>query len=287
MNKPDKTVKTEKTAALYVVATPIGNLGDLSARALKTLEDVDFIAAEDTRRAAALLNAFGIKKPVIGYYKDKEKSRAEVVLQRLKNGESAALISDAGTPAISDPGAVLVARARDEGIAVYTVPGACAAVAAFSICGLPSGYVFFGFLRGRAKDRRAALEPFKGLALPLIFYSAPHDVNDDLQFLYSELGDRSVYAAREMTKIYEEFIVGTLGGLRFENPRGEFVLIVGGLPKDVAYGGANADVGGVLRRLLDGGTPSKEAIKAAAKAAGLPKDAAYKEYLKIKEDLPL
>jgi 16S rRNA (cytidine1402-2'-O)-methyltransferase len=271
-------------AALYVVATPIGNLGDLSERAKKILAAVDVIAAEDTRRALALLGTLGIKKPIIGYYKDKEKSRAEAVIQKLNDGLSVALISDAGTPAVSDPGAVLVRRARESGFSVYPIPGACAAVSAFSVCGINSGYVFLGFLKGGAKSKRAFIEPYKTVPLPLIFYSAPHDINDDLQFLFSELGDRRVYIAREITKIYEEFIEGSLSSLRFDNPRGEFVVIVAGMSAEELREAAPVrDLSGELKRLIDGGTPYREAIKMAAKITGVPKDEAYKEYLRQKE----
>ncbi|MDR2090164.1 MAG: 16S rRNA (cytidine(1402)-2'-O)-methyltransferase [Clostridiales bacterium] len=270
-----------KNGILYVVATPIGNLGDISKRGIDTLSEVDLVAAEDTRRSGLLLSRLGIKKPLVGYYKEKENSRAELIIQKLKEGLNAALISDAGTPCVSDPGAVLVRRAREEGIAVFPVPGACAATAAFSVSGLSGGYVFIGFLPRKTRDRSALVSEIKALSLPLIFYSAPHDVNDDLEFLYRSLGARKVYVMREMTKIYEDMTEGVLGEITVSNEKGEFVVIVGGA--EVRTGVFEISAGEELQALIDGGAPPKEAIKTVAKNRKVEKDVIYKEYLRIKD----
>jgi 16S rRNA (cytidine1402-2'-O)-methyltransferase len=268
-----------KNGTLYVVATPIGNLNDVSKRAIDTLSEVDIIAAEDTRHSGLFLSRLGIKKPLVSYYKEKERVKAEFIVEKLKEGLNVALISDAGTPCVSDPGAVLVGRAREEGAEVFPIPGACAAAAAFSVSGLSGGYAFLGFLPKKKKDKTAFISEFKALTLPLIFYSAPHDVKDDLEFLYGELGARRVYIMREMTKIYEETIEGTLGALPEFNEKGEFVLIVAGAERTTDE---SLTVAEELKILLDKGAPPKDAIKTAAKRRGMEKDAVYKEYLRLK-----
>jgi 16S rRNA (cytidine1402-2'-O)-methyltransferase len=272
-----------KNGTLYVVATPIGNLNDLSKRGIDTLSEVDIIAAEDTRHSGLFLSRLGVKKPLIGYYKERERSRAELILEKLKEGRDVALISDAGTPCVSDPGAVLVRRAREEGISVFPIPGACAATAAFSVSGLSGGYVFLGFLPSKKKDRTALVSEFKASTLPLIFYSAPHDVKGDLEFLYAELGARRVYIMREMTKIYEETIEGVLGEISVPNERGEFVIVVEGAKRQ-ADGDLTLTVGEELNTLLNAGVPPKDAIKIVAKNRKTEKDIVYKEYLKLKDE---
>jgi 16S rRNA (cytidine1402-2'-O)-methyltransferase len=270
-----------KKGNLYVVATPIGNLGDFSKRGADTLSEVDLIAAEDTRRSGLFLSRLGVKKPLLSYYKEKENSRAELILQKLEEGQNVALICDAGTPCVSDPGAVLVRRAREAGISVFPIPGACAATAAFSVSGLSGGYVFLGFLPPKRRDRTAVVSEFKASALPLIFYSAPHDVKDDLEFLYAELGARRVYIMREMTKIYEETTEGVLGGTFDLNEKGEFVVVVGGAEK---RNDESLTVAEELKALIGAGTPPKDAIKTAAKNRKVEKDVVYKEYLKLKDE---
>lgn len=298
-----------------MVATPIGNLGDISGRALDTLSSVDIIAAEDTRRSGLMLSRLGIKKPLISYYKEKEKSRAVLIVDRLKEGKTVALISDAGTPCVSDPGAELVRLAREEGIPVSPIPGACAATAAFSVSGIGgngfggcgkhengereyesdggkcgnggrgeglSGYVFIGFLPRKAKDRKSLIGAFVSSPLPLIFYSAPHDAQKDLEFLYGELGARRVYIMREMTKIYEEIITGVLGELLLENPKGEFVVIVEGA--GFAPPPSNLTEEEELAELLAGGMSSKEAVKTVAKNRKTAKDVIYKKYSTMKKN---
>ncbi|MDR3263923.1 MAG: 16S rRNA (cytidine(1402)-2'-O)-methyltransferase [Clostridiales bacterium] len=269
---------------LYIVATPIGNLGDITQRAAEILGSVDMIAAEDTRHSSVLLGRLGIKKPLISYYKERENSRAEEIIDKLKSGLNIALISDAGTPCVSDPGAVLVRRAHEENINVFPIPGACAAAAAFSVSGLVGGYVFLGFLPDKKKSRTELLSAFKGTKLPLVFYSAPHDVNENLSFLYGELGERRVYIMREMTKIHEEFRSGDLASLRFENPKGEFVLIIDGAPEKTADNDLTAEA--ELAAYIEQGMPPKDAIKTTAKNRKLEKDVIYKIYLQTHKTPP-
>jgi 16S rRNA (cytidine1402-2'-O)-methyltransferase len=271
-----------KNGILYVVATPIGNLDDISKRGIDTLSEVDIIAAEDTRRSGLFLSRLGIKKPLISYYKEKENARAELIVEKLKKGLNVALISDAGTPCVSDPGAVLVRRAREEGILIFPIPGACAATAAFSVGGLSGGYAFLGFLPSKKRDKATLMSEFKSLPLPLIFYSAPHDVKDDLEFLHGALGARRVYIMREMTKIYEETLCGVLGEIAVPNEKGEFVVVVEGAKKQTADG--SATVADELKALFDGGTQAKDAIKTVAKNRKVEKDVVYKEYLRLKAE---
>ncbi|MDR3293966.1 MAG: 16S rRNA (cytidine(1402)-2'-O)-methyltransferase [Clostridiales bacterium] len=268
----------DKYGTLYVVATPIGNMGDITRRAAEILDTVDLIAAEDTRRSGMLLQKLGIKKPLISYYKGRENQKSDVITEKLKEGLNVALISDAGTPCISDPGAILVERARNEGITVSPIPGASAAATAFSVAGIQSGYIFLGFLPTKQKDRTALMSEYGRLSLPLVFYSAPHDVNGDLDFLYGQLGERRVYIMREMTKIYEEILVGSLSELRSENPRGEYVLIVSGAEKVER---TDLSIEDELKECAAHGMSEKDAVKETAKRRGVPKDVVYKEWLRL------
>ncbi|MDD6313066.1 MAG: 16S rRNA (cytidine(1402)-2'-O)-methyltransferase [Firmicutes bacterium] len=219
--------------ALYVVATPIGNLSDLSARAVKVLSEVDFIAAEDTRVTLKLLTHFGIKKPLVSYYEQIKAERGPELCARLSSGESCALVSDAGTPAISDPGEDLVRLCREKSIPVYIIPGCCAAVSALAVSGLPTArFSFEGFIPVAKKERLERLDEIRSDRRTLIFYEAPHRLKSTLADLYSALGDRRISLVRELTKINEEVIATTLsaacGLYRDAPPKGEFVLIVEG-----------------------------------------------------------
>ena len=226
--------------ALYIVATPIGNMSDLSPRAVEVLGAADFIAAEDTRVTRKLLDRFGISRPTVSYYAHNLRSRGEELLARLRGGECCALVSDAGTPAVSDPGEVLVAQCRAAGIPVFTVPGCCAAVAALSVSGLPTGrFCFEGFLSTQKASRRAHLESLRAEARTMIFYEAPHKLRTTLADLAAAFGaDRRVFIGRELTKLHEEGVLCTLGeaAARYaaEDPRGEFVLCVEGAPEKAA-----------------------------------------------------
>ena len=219
---------------LYLVPTPIGNLGDISRRMAETLEQADFIAAEDTRVTLKLLNHLGLKKPMVTYHRHNTESGGEAVLARLRAGERCALVTDAGTPAISDPGEELVADCVREGIPVVPIPGPCALVTALAASGQPTGRVTFeGFLAMNKKNRRAHLESLRGEERTMIFYEAPHKLSATLADLRDAFGaDRPVSLCRELTKLHEEIWRTTLGEAagRYarESPRGEFVLVVRG-----------------------------------------------------------
>ena len=219
---------------LYLVPTPIGNLGDISRRAADTLAAADFVAAEDTRVTLKLLNHLGLKKPMVTYHRHNTESGGEAVLARLRAGERCALVTDAGTPAISDPGEELVADCVREGIPVVPIPGPCALVTALAASGQPTGrFTFEGFLAMNKKNRRAHLESLRGEERTMIFYEAPHKLSATLADLRDALGaDRPVSLCRELTKLHEEIWRTTLGEAagRYarESPRGEFVLVVRG-----------------------------------------------------------
>ncbi len=224
---------TEPKGKLFVCATPIGNLGDITLRALEILKRVDLIAAEDTRVTLRLLNHFGIKKPLVSYHRHSSPKRTEQLLQRLRDGKAIALVSNAGTPCLSDPGAPLVRQALHEGIPVVPVPGASAVAAALSVAGLDAQrFVFLGFLPRKAKKRKALLEQVKGLTFTFVLYEAPHRLRQTLSDLLKVLGDRTVTLCRELTKLHEEIALTTLGELhrRFqtEEPQGEFTLVIEG-----------------------------------------------------------
>ena len=220
-------------STLYIVTTPIGNLSDMTPRALEVLGKVDFVACEDTRVGGALLSHFGIRKPLISYFEHNKRDRGETIASRILAGESCALISDAGTPAISDPGEDLAALCRDKGIKVSPVPGVSALITALSASGMPSGrFCFEGFLSVNKKSRREHLASLAGEKRTMIFYEAPHKLRTTLADLYAAFGDREIVLARELTKIHEEFIHTTLEKAQtlYEkvSPKGEFVLILRG-----------------------------------------------------------
>ena len=219
---------------LYVVATPIGNLEDLTLRALRVLGEVDLIAAEDTRRTRKLLNHFALKTPCLSYYRENEARRAEEILTRMLAGQSVALVSDAGTPGIADPGARLVNRAREAGLPVVPLPGASALAAFLSVAGQTgASHLFLGFLPGRAGERRKLLQSLVAEPHPLVFYESPHRLLKSLADALAVLGDRPVVLGRELTKIHEEVLTGSLAqllGRLQERPviKGEFVVLLAG-----------------------------------------------------------
>lgn len=224
---------------LFLVATPIGNLGDVSERAVQTLKDVAFIACEDTRHSRVLLDQYGIKKPLLSLPAFAEGERAGAILERLSGGEDGALITDAGSPAISDPGEKLVVEAVAAGITVVPIPGPAALIAALSASGLPTGrFHFLGFLPRQDSDARAMIEEVRGLSATLIFYESPRRLSDTLKVLHELLGDRRACVARELTKLHEELARGTLTELisRYaEEPKGECVVIVEGRTGDTRW----------------------------------------------------
>jgi 16S rRNA (cytidine1402-2'-O)-methyltransferase len=217
---------------LYLVATPIGNLEDITLRALRTLKECDLIAAEDTRRTGALLKHFGIAKPMLSYFQFNEAKRGGELLERLRRGEKIALVTDAGSPGISDPGERVVRAARAEGLRVESVPGPCALVSALTASGLPSDeFHFVGFLGHKSGQRRRQLERLRNINGTLILYESPYRIEKLLNELAEVLSDRQVVLARELTKKFEEYLRGTPGELlehfRQKKPRGEFVVLIG------------------------------------------------------------
>ena len=270
------------SGTLYLVPTPIGNLGDISRRMVDTLSGADFIAAEDTRVTVKLLNHLGIKKPMVTYHRHNCQDMGGVVADRLLAGESCALVTDAGTPAISDPGEELVARCVQMDIPVVSIPGPCALVTALAVSGQPTGrFTFEGFLPMNKKNRRARLEQLRGEERTLIFYEAPHKLAATLRDLADTLGpDRPVSLCRELTKLHEEVVRTTLEAAaeryRDEPPRGEFVLVVRGAePREEAP--ADLEDGLLLvERLREvEGLSLRDAVKRAAKELGLSRNELY------------
>lgn len=266
---------------LYLVPTPIGNLGDVSRRCAETLAAVDLIAAEDTRVTLKLLNHLGVKKPLVSYYRHNTDEAGEKLLERLLAGEDVALVTDAGTPAVSDPGEALVALCAQNGVTVTALPGPCALVTALSVSGLPTArFTFEGFLPMNRKNRRAQLESLKNEARTMIFYEAPHKLRSTLADLAGTFGpERRISLCRELTKLHEEICRTTLAGAeeeyRDKEPRGEFVLVVEGA---VPAGEAQATLDDGLERvkaLTAGGLSKKDAVKQAAKELGLSRNELY------------
>ncbi|HJC00917.1 MAG TPA: 16S rRNA (cytidine(1402)-2'-O)-methyltransferase [Candidatus Flavonifractor merdavium] len=266
---------------LYLVPTPIGNLGDISQRMADTLAEVDFIAAEDTRVTLKLLNHLGLKKPLLSYYRHNTEAGGQAVLDRLLAGESCALVTDAGTPAISDPGEELVALCAQNGVDVVSIPGPCALVTALAASGLPTGrFTFEGFLAMNKKNRRAHLEELAGERRTMIFYEAPHKLTATLDDLTAAFGpDRRISLCRELTKLHEEVRRTTLGeAVRWyadNPPRGEFVLVVEGAPERVEEAITLEDGLALVDRLRAEGRSLRDAVKLAAKETGLPKNQLY------------
>jgi 16S rRNA (cytidine1402-2'-O)-methyltransferase len=271
---------------LYLVATPIGNLEDITRRAVRVLGEVGLIAAEDTRRTGLLLRHLGIATPLVSYHAHNERARLAALLGHLASGDLA-LVSDAGTPGLSDPGHALVVAALAAGHAVTPIPGPSALLAAVTASGLvPDGFTFLGFLPRRSAEAARLLATVAALPHPLIVYEAPHRLVDTLGALLAALGDRPAVAARELTKLHEEFRRAPLSALlaqyRQESPRGEFVLIVDGAPPPPPP--APADALAVLRDLLAAGRTPSQAAREAAQRTGLPRQELYQ--LALREARP-
>ena len=271
---------------LYLVPTPIGNLGDISIRCRQTLEEVDFIAAEDTRVTVKLLNHLGIKKNLVSYFEHNKAQKGTYVLDRILAGETCALVSDAGSPAISDPGEDLVKQCAEAGITVCAIPGPCAVITALSISGQSTGrFCFEGFLSTAKKSRREHLESLVSEKRTMIFYEAPHKLLSTLQDMASVFGeDRSISLCRELTKLHEEVILTTLGAAiekYTENaPKGEFVLVIAGAPEEVKEVPSEEDAAARVQQLMEEGMSRKDAIKQTAKELNLPKNVVYDAALK-------
>ena len=268
---------------LYLVATPIGNLSDISERALKVLSEVDLIAAEDTRNTGKLLSHFGISKPMISYFEHNKRERGEAILEKLKDGLSCALVTDAGTPAISDPGEDLVKLCAENSVTVTSVPGCCAVVNALALSALATGrFCFEGFLSTNKNERYDRLNEIKNDTRTTIFYEAPHKLLKTLEDLFSVFGDRKISLCRELTKLNEEVMRTTLLGAieyyRSNMPRGEYVLVLEGHTKVLNENAfwLNMSVSEHVDFYVSQGLKKMDAIKAAAKDRGLPKNEIYK-----------
>ena len=272
---------------LYVVGTPIGNLSDFSERGKEALEKADFIAAEDTRVTVKLLNHFGIKKEMISYYEHNKRDKGEFIINRILKGESCALVSDAGMPAISDPGEELVRAAHEAGVTVESVPGPCALVTALAISGMPSGrFCFEGFLSVNKISRRKHLDELKNEKRTMIFYEAPHKLPATLKDMLAAFGDRRAALVRELTKIHETVFRTTLSGAAeyYEQnpPKGEFVLIIEGKQETEEVLSAENAVE-LAKKLMEGGSSLSAAAKEAAESTGVKKSEIYKILLDSKK----
>jgi len=261
---------------LYFVATPIGNLKDISYRAVEVLKSVDTIACEDTRHSIVLLNAWDIKKPLVSCHKFNEKSSSKNLIDKLKNGQNVAFISDAGTPCISDPGEYLLQAAKENGISYTIIPGAAAFLNALVLSGFNSTcFMFSGFLPKKNTDRKKTLEKLKKFEGSLIFYCAPHDINKDIKSIYSILGERHFAAVKEITKIYEKVIYGLLSEGILEDIKGEYVLIVEGAPEE-ENPLCSLDIPSHIKHYTDSGYTLMDAVKQTAKDRKIPKNEVYK-----------
>lgn len=273
---------------LYVVGTPIGNLEDFSPRAKRILETADFIAAEDTRVTLKLLNHFGIKKEMISYYEHNKLQKGNLIIERLLNGESCAVVSDAGMPAISDPGEDIVRLSYENGIEVECVPGPSALVSAISISGMPSGrFCFEGFLSVNRPNRREHLKSLENEHRTMVFYEAPHKLNTTLNDFLQTFGDRKITIVKELTKVHETVFRTTLKEaceyFAENTPKGEYVLIVEGAPQEARDRLSCDEAVELALKLADGGLSASAAAKQAAQLSGAKKGDIYRQMLeKIK-----
>lgn len=270
---------------LYLVATPIGNLGDFSPRGVETLQTADFIAAEDTRVSVKLLNHFGIKKPLVSYHEHNRAAAGQAILARLLAGESCALVTDAGTPAISDPGEDLVRLCGENGVTVEAIPGCCAAICALAVSGLPTGrFTFEGFLSANKKERRTALLKLKCEERTMVFHEAPHKLRATLADMAEILGDRPAALCRELTKLHEETLRTTLLQAaelyREKEPRGEYVLVVAGAQPAEEPAISLEEGVRQVQRLREAGMKMKEAVRTVSAQTELNKNDLYEAVLK-------
>lgn len=281
----DQEKNRVEAGTLYLVATPIGNLSDLSERAIKVLSEVDFIAAEDTRNSMRLLSHLGISKPMVSYFEHNKRERGEQVAERLLAGEACALITDAGTPAISDPGEDLVALCAERGIPVTSIPGPVASIVALTLSGLPTGkFCFEGFLSVNKAERREHLSMIKTETRTMLFHEAPHKLRATLADLAKTFGEgRRIAICRELTKLNEEVLRMTLGEAvsyyEERDPRGEYVLVVEGTSESAVSSDAfwsDMDIPTHVNHYISLGSSKMDAIKQAAKDRGIPKNDVYK-----------
>lgn len=272
---------------LYLVPTPIGNLGDISPRCRETLEQADFIAAEDTRVSLKLLNHLGIRKSLVSYHQHNQNQKGQGIVDRILAGETCALVSDAGSPAISDPGEELVKQCAQAGITVCAIPGPCALVTALSISGQSTGrFCFEGFLSTAKKSRMEHLESLKWETRSMIFYEAPHKLLSTLEDMEKVFGpQRPISLCRELTKLHEEVIRTTLSGALAlyaqQSPKGEFVLVVAGAEPEEKPQATPEEAAAQVARLMEQGLSRKDAVKQTAEALGLPKNLVYDAALNL------
>ena len=268
------------TGILYIVATPIGNLEDITMRALRVLREVDWVACEDTRQTRKLLEHFGVVKPMMSYYEHNEAARAAELVERLKTGVSVALVTDAGTPLVSDPGYRLVQAAIAAGVTVVPIPGPSAAVTALSAAGLPTdAFRFCGFLPAKSSQRKKLLEELKAETCTLIFYETPHRILDALEDVGAVMGSRPTVVGRELTKLHEEFLRGTAEEIRAQlasrpSVKGEMTLLIG--KADEAAELDDTPLEDAVRLAEQQGLPRMDAIKQVAKKRGLSKREVYR-----------
>ena len=285
--------ETEKNrvegGTLYLVSTPIVNLTDLSDRAKKVLAEVDFVAAEDTRNSGLLLARFGIRRPMVSYYEHNKRERGEEIVRRLADGESCALVTDAGTPAVSDPGEDLVALCAAHGVPVTAIPGPVASITALTLSGLPTArFCFEGFLPVGKSERKARLDALRAETRTMLFHEAPHKLLRTLEDLAETFGNqRRIAVCRELTKRNEEVlrltVAEAISHFSEVEPRGEFVLVVEGAPPVAADFWRELSLAEHVRFYTDGGMPQKDAIKQAAHDRGIPKNEVYQAMIKENE----
>lgn len=265
---------------LYIVGTPIGNLKDITLRAVEVLKTADIIACEDTRVSLKLLSAYEIKKPLISYYKQKERESGGKIVSLLNEGKNVALITDAGMPSVSDPGAILVTECHKNNIKVEVVPGASAVISAVALSGIQSkGFTFLGFLPEKTKDKVEYIRDFIYSPMPVVFYSSPHNINADGEFLYKEFGDREVYVVKELTKLYESVKILRLESFHIDEPRGEYVLIV--MPREGGSALNDMTVAEQVKHYMQSGMTKKDAIKRTASDRGVDKNTVYSAVLDL------
>jgi 16S rRNA (cytidine1402-2'-O)-methyltransferase len=281
----------ETTGRLYLVPTPIGNLKDITLRALEVLESVDMIGAEDTRHSLKILNHFGIKKTIISYHQHNEQGKSGDIIEELKKGKNIALVTDAGTPGISDPGSILVQKCIEEKIAFEVLPGASAITTALVYSGLDTTkFIFRGFLPREDKERIPVIEEIKNNRETLIFYEAPHRIMNTLEFLRAQLGNRKISICRELTKLHEEILRFSLEEAvtyyQNNNPRGEFVLVIEGkseaeIESEKRAKWESLSIEDHIKKFIDEGFDKKAAVKMVAKERNMPKSDIYKFSLNL------
>ena len=276
------------SGTLTLVGTPIGNLSDFSPRAVEALQSCDFIAAEDTRVSLTLLNHFGIRKPLVSYFEHNKRERGEMICRKLEAGENAVLVTDAGMPAISDPGEDLVALCHERHIPVTVVPGPCAGIAALAVSGLPTGrFTFEGFLSINRRSRKEHLDALKQEPRTMVFYEAPHKLLSTLEDMLAAWGDRSLCLARELTKLHEEVLRTTLSEAveryRETPPRGEFVLIMAGAVPEQPTPLTVDDAAALARSFIKEGLSVSDAARRAAAETGLKKGDIYRAVIQGEE----